>query len=135
MIAAAGTVGEDVAGWGSGESTGALAAPDSALGRFTYAMAVISPIAVANRASPIDPAWVVTPCGPPPRAVASPMALNVLIIEITVPSNPTMVAILPMARIGASRKFSRGRISSSTALAMLRRIAATPCSAASSPAT
>ncbi len=73
-----------------------------------------------------------SPC---PVFVCSPIALNVLIIEMTVKNSPTIVAILAMARIEASRKCSRGRISSSVSLAMLRRIAAAPWSAASSPAT
>ena len=67
----------------------------------TSGMAVIRPIAVANRANPIAPAWVFIPCGSP--AFTSLIALNVLIIEMTVPSRPTIVAILAIARIGASR--------------------------------
>ena len=100
----------------------------------TSGMAVNSPSAVAKRASPIFLEWPPISRAPP-CLDWSPRASNVLIIEMTVKNSPTIVAILATARIGASRKWSRGRISSSVALAMLRFIAAVPCSDASSPAT
>ena len=54
---------------------------------------------------------------------------------MTVPSSPTMVAILAMARMEGRRKLRSGRISSSMTLAMARRMAATPCLEVSRPVT
>src|SRR4051794_6074564 len=96
----------------------------------TSGMAVTRPRAVANRASPMAPAEAVT--SPP---LDDWMALNVPIMLMTVPSRPTMVAILAMARMGGSRKFRSGRISSSISFAIARRIAAVPCFADCRPAT
>ena len=76
------------------------------------------------------PAWSATP---PP--LASWIFWNVLIMLMTVPNRPTMVATLAMARMGGSRKLRSGAISSSMALAMARRTAASPCLYDSSPAT
>ena len=60
--------------------------------------------------------------------------MKVPIMLMIVPNRPTMVAILAIARMGGSRKFRSGRISSSIALAMDRRTADRPCLDTSSPA-
>ena len=95
----------------------------------TSGMAVISPRAVAKSAKPMSRPWS-SGLDPP-----LPISLNTKIMLTTVPSNPTMVAILAMARMGASKKFKSGIISSSMTLAMERRMAASPCLELSSPAT
>src|SRR3954447_13898232 len=96
----------------------------------TSGMAVTRPRAVANRARPMAPAELVT--SPP---LDDWMALNVPIMLMTVPSRPTMVATLAMARMGGSRKFRSGSTSSSMVLAIARRMAARPCLEFSNPAT
>ncbi len=97
----------------------------------TSGIAVTRPIAVAASASPISPPWLATLRW----SLSCCSSVNVPIMLITVPSRPTMVAILAMARIDGSRKLRSGKISSSMTLAMARRTAARPCREVSKPAT
>jgi hypothetical protein len=97
----------------------------------TSGMAVTKPIAVAASARPMSPPWLATSR----LSLSCCSSVKVPIILITVPSRPTMVAILAMARMTGSRKFRSGRISSSMTLAIARRMADRPCFEVSSPAT
>ena len=99
----------------------------------TSGIAMMRPSAVAKRARPIWPAWLAT--SPLLERVISSMVVKVPIMLMTVPSRPTMVAILAIARISGSNALSSGRISSSMTLAIARRIAAEPNFAVSRPAT